>query len=343
MSAFAILLLVVAAPLCSGKYCPVWTTYNESTRQCQCRDLNQVAKCDQDTLKISLLRCYCMTYAEQVNGTVIGSCALLCNHYHTHICDIYNQFPSSDAEDLNEVCVSYNRTGTLCAKCLRNHSFPVYSYLQACVPCSKSDFPRNLVRYFCVAYAPLTLLYLAFVTFKISISSGELVGYVLSAQVLATPTVVRLFFAQPSNRYVSIYLLTSCLSIWNLDFFRSFYSPFCIHPDMTTLQVLALDYLVAVYPLFLIFLTYTAVLLHDRYSIVVKIWRPAYRVFSCIRREWNIRGSLIQAFATFMVLSYVKILNVSFDLLFLLNLTDIKGAKVGHTRVYNDAAVWGEC
>ena len=125
--------------------------------------------------------------------------------------------------------------------------------------------------------------------------------------------------------------------IWNLDFFRPQYSPFCIHPDMTTLQVLALDYLVAVYPLFLIFITYTAVLLHDRYSIVVKIWRPAYRVFSCIRREWNIRGSLIQAFATFMVLSYVKILNVSFSLLIPVHMKDVNGEVINATYLKSDA------
>ena len=83
--------------------------------------------------------------------------------------------------------------------------------------------------------------------------------------------------------YYSIFL--SFFAVWNLDFFRPLYSPFCIHPDMITLQVLALDYLVAVYPLFLIFITYTAVLLHDRYSIVVKIWRPAYKVYSAVYAE----------------------------------------------------------
>ena len=96
--------------------------------------------------------------------------------------------------------------------------------------------------------------------------------------------------------------------------FCSFYSPFCIHPQMNTMQVMALDYLVATYPLFLIFLTYAVVSLHDRYPVVVRLWRPAYRVFLCLRREWNIRGLLVQAFASFLVLSFVKILDVSFDL-----------------------------
>ena len=35
----------------------------------------------------------------------------------------------------------------------------------------------------------------------------------------------------------------------------------------------------------------------------------------CLRREWDIRNSLIAAFATFILLSYMKILNTSIDLL----------------------------
>ena len=34
-----------------------------------------------------------------------------------------------------------------------------------------------------------------------------------------------------------------------------------------------------------------------------------------LRREWNIRNSLLEAYATLFLLSYVKILSVSVDLL----------------------------
>ena len=68
--------------------------------------------------------------------------------------------------------------------------------------------------------------------------------------------------------------------------------------------------------------------------------RPMYRVFMCVRKKWDIRGSLIQAFATFFLLSYVKILNVSFDLLFPVRLKDTKGEILSNkTYLYNDAEV----
>ena len=91
--------------------------------------------------------------------------------------------------------------------------------------------------------------------------------------------------------------------------------PFCIHPNMSTLQILSLDYAVAIYPLVLILITYLFVSLHDRFSIIVWLWSPFYKCFLCLRREWDIRNSLIDAFATFILLSYVKILNTSIDLL----------------------------
>ena len=78
---------------------------------------------------------------------------------------------------------------------------------------------------------------------------------------------------------------------------------------------------------------------HDRYPLIVKIWKPAYKCFICIRREWNIRGSLVQAFATFLVLSYVKILNVSFNLLSPVFLQTAEGEFVKQPYLYFDGRI----
>ena len=90
--------------------------------------------------------------------------------------------------------------------------------------------------------------------------------------------------------------LASIFSIWNLDFFRSLYLPFCLHPAMTTVQALALDYAIAVYPLVLITISYLLVELHDHdFKIIVWLWNPYHKCFTCLRREWNIKLSLIDA------------------------------------------------
>ena len=275
-----------------------------------------------------------MTYDEHTDATEVGPCYFTCKRKHSHGCKARKVHTNNSHELNQEICGPFQRTGRLCAKCINNHSLPVYSFSMKCTECLRSEFKLNFLKYLAVAFLPLTLFYFVITVFKISILTGDLVGYVLSCQILTSAvTIKNLYYTEKLDHD----LFLSFFLFWNLDFFRPLYTPFCIHPDMTTLQVLALDYLVAVYPLFLIFLTYTAVLLHDRYSIVVKIWRPAYRVFSCIRREWNIRGSLIQAFATFMVLSYVKILNVSFSLLIPVHLKDVDGEIINETYLKSDA------
>jgi hypothetical protein len=130
------------------------------------------------------------------------------------------------------------------------------------------------------------------------------------------------------------------LAVWNLDFFRLVYSPFCFHPDTNTLQVLALDYLIAVYPLLLIGLSYLLVLLYDHnVRLVVFICKPFVFLFIRFRRQWNIRTSLVDAFATFLLLSYVKILSVSVELLLPVVLYDQNGDQLQQFYVYNQGDV----
>ena len=65
----------------------------------------------------------------------------------------------------------------------------------------------------------------------------------------------------------------SLYGIWNLDFFRPFYNNICL--GIGILPTLALDYVIAVYPLVLIVITHYLIVLYDKqYRIVVLIWCP---------------------------------------------------------------------
>ena len=55
-----------------------------------------------------------------------------------------------------------------------------------------------------------------------------------------------------------------------------------------------------------------------------------------IRREWYIRKSLVDVFATFLLLSYVKILNVSISLLIPTALYNVHGQKLPEYVLYLD-------
>ena len=94
------------------------------------------------------------------------------------------------------------------------------------------------------------------------------------------------------------------------------YFPFCLHPSASTLQILSLDYIVAAYPLLLITLTYVLVTLHyNNCKVVVWLWKPFHVCYIHFQLQWNIRNSLVDAFATFLLLSYVKFLSTSIDIL----------------------------
>ena len=121
---------------------------------------------------------------------------------------------------------------------------------------------------------------------------------------------------KPEIEYWNVPLLVSSV-FCNLDIFRAFYEPFCIHPHMTVVQALALDYLIAIYPLMLILLALALVSLHDRQRnvVLVALWRPFEKTLTPFVHNLNIKTSLIESFATLYFLSAMKVQSVSLDLL----------------------------
>ena len=202
------------------------------------------------------------------------------------------------------------------------------------------------MKYIAIAFGPLTVFYIIVIACRVSATSAKLNAFILINQLVAMPAQMRVILAIIANNPVTpsvqavIHTAFSLYGIWNLDFFRTFYEPFCLHPNMSTLLVLALDYVVAAYPLVLIVITYILVELHDHnFRIVVLLWKPFHPCFSGFRRQWNIRTSLIDAFATFILLSYVRFLSVTFDLLAPTRLYNSHGDTLNQYRLYYDPTV----
>ena len=68
------------------------------------------------------------------------------------------------------------------------------------------------------------------------------------------------------------------------------------------------------------------------------MWRPFLWCSARIRQQWNARHSIIDAFATFILLSYVKLISTSGDLIIPTKLYNIHGSRIGHFMYY-DATV----
>ncbi len=102
----------------------------------------------------------------------------------------------------------------------------------------------------------------------------------------------------------------------NLDFFRDVYPDFCLHPRMNVLHVVSLDYIVALYPFLLIFITYVLITTYDdNYRLLVWAWKPFKCLLKRYQNYFSTKTSLVETFATFILLSSVKILGVCCELL----------------------------
>ena len=72
--------------------------------------------------------------------------------------------------------------------------------------------------------------------------------------------------------------------------------------------------------------------------MVVLLWRPFHRCLVRFRRPWNLRYSIIDAFATFLLLSYMKLLATSVDLLIPVVVNNSYRRVKGH-YLYYDASI----
>ncbi len=87
-------------------------------------------------------------------------------------------------------------------------------------------------------------------------------------------------------------------------------------------------------------LAYVCIKLHDHnFRPIVIMWRPFHKCFAKFRRSWDVTASVINAFATFLVLSYWKIMYTSFNLLLKVNVYSVTGHEVGSHHFFYDASL----
>ena len=337
------LLAVVINAEIVDKPCTSWFYHNNNSTECECgSNLEGVVICNGMTRQLGILNCYCMTTnGVSSNETVVGKCLFNCgNETHPLLNGVKNHVyhtVSTDVIDLDERSCGYlNRKGRLCSKCKDNFSFPVYSYDFHCIHCPETSW----IKYFAVAFVPLTGFYFLILIFSVSTPSPKLKSFCFCAQFIGSSPNVRIFLQSLYN-YPTVSLLAKVIftmyGFWNLDFFRTLLPPNCL--QLSTLQILTLDYIIAVYPLLLIALTSLLITLYDRdYPLIIKLWKPFQRFFILFKRQWNLNTCIIGAFATFTLLSYDKLLSVSFDLLIFTKTYNMKGEMVG-VYLYYDSSV----
>ncbi len=229
--------------------CPVWTKCNNTKCACKENLQNIVSVYCSEGLQLSVIRCHCVTFDNMTDELVEGNCIENCDNGYDK--NEYLPLPR-DVSQLNQfMCEErWNRTGRLCGRCLPGHSPLAYSYDMRCVKCTEGN--RNIWKYILVAFGPLTVFYILVLLLKINATSSYLHGFVFYSQLVTSSAFVRIVttytHSLTADIRICVVLILDIYAIWNLDFFRGLYPDICL--DVSTLTVIALDYAVAIYPLY---------------------------------------------------------------------------------------------
>ena len=290
--------------------CPPWQLWNNEMQVCKAKPLLQGIVLIEKTLQTNILMVNCMTMH---NSTLsLGTCL-----YTSNALSGYFPLPCH-ASDLNKyMCANLKREGVLCSQCIKGYSLPVYSYDLKCVKCE--NYKYNWLKYIAVAFLPLTVFYFVITLLSISFTSPLMSPLVLFFQIMANPMQINVIEILVDSGLwgpkAFVMVMLPFFTLWNLDILRAVYPPFCLHPSVNTLHILGMDYLLAFFPLILIVLTYILVTLYDNnFKIVVWFWRP-FRWMNYVKKQWNIKTSLIDVFASFIFLSSSRLLYASFNFL----------------------------
>ena len=302
---------------------------------CVCADWpNGIIVCDENLQTASVQFGYCMTYVNETGELRAGACpqGLLRNDYNK----FYYPLPSN-ATDLNDaVCGPLNSKGTLCSECQDDFGIAQLGYPK-CVECTHSGW----LKYFAVEFIPNAIFLLAIVIFGVNVISGPINAFIYFSQV--TTAYVNIAVAEDvlkrqgtlSYSVRPVQVITSFYGVWNLRFFHEITPAFCLTEHTSYLEGVALAYIIAVFPLFLVVVLYVCIELHaHNFRLLVWCWKPFHKCFVYCKRNIHPETSVIDAFATVTLLSYVKFLNNTYFLLLFGYLYNGSGDKISTVSLF---------
>ena len=314
--------------------CPPWMTQQDG--RCTCNQVfsNRIQRnffiqplfCNNQSHTTYVASGTCITYSN-VNSTVsenevvIGSCPYAPIRKQSYYYGFLRRLPENSSDLDRVMCRPFNRQGLLCSSCRPGYGVAVYSIGYPCEKCYATRLYTFL--YIAIELVPITVFYIVVIVFRIHATAPPLTGLIFFSHVIQSTVQVRIFIhttllysTTKSIRIVWQLVLFFC-GIWSLDFFRVWVPPFCINESLTNIHAVLLEYISAFYPLVLVLFSLLAIELHGRnVRLFVWLWKPFHKCFFHFRKTWDIQYSIINAFSTFLLLSYSKILSVSLKLLY---------------------------
>ena len=341
---FTCTVLIIAVSVTASLSCP--PGFVPQGNRCVCADWpNGMVICHEDAQMASMQIGYCMTYSNTTSEISVGSCVQ--SYFRNDSYKFYYPLPTEVSNLSDQVCGPSNTTGFLCGECKEGSAVsPLLVTSIDCVNCA--DTSGSWIKYFALTYLSITALFIAILTFSVSVVSGPVnsfifFGQVTSVQFFNMGYIASVLEAQGTGTFsnrISTTVLAACYDIWNLNVFIAFIPPFCLTRNLSSLQALALEYIRAVYPLILILILYICIKLHSRnFRPIVCCWKPFLKCFLRFRRSVDPKTSVIDVFATFMLLSYVRLLFASGSILSPNYTYNYKGEKLSTVYLHYSSSI----
>ena len=292
---------------------------------------------------------YRMTHDKESNISYMGNCPYNNLPFHDNVttvdlpqnASLLNNFMCNSSIVRNNyfICGQQRRQGMLCGECEDGLGPAVMSYTHPCVECKW----YGLLLYLTLSFVPATILCFLIILLRINILSPPLNAVILICQVIASlvnfSPCTFLFYVNVYHAARLVLPILTLYGVFNMDFFVYVVPPFCISAAMPTLTAIALDYIVALYPLSVVAVIYFLIEVHDRGCWLFNcLWRPFQKVLVRFRKTWDIKGSTISAFATLYVLSFTKVVSTSVGLMQTTDVQNMCGIYYHRTHLYYNAS-----
>ena len=271
-----------------------------------------------------------------VGGCPLGFCASNATSEHVRI-------PANMVHLVSDfACNQTNRMGVLCARCKPGYAPAINMDTFDCVPCGGKSSKFNWIYYILSVYVPLFVVFFGITFFNVSLTSGPLNAFILYAQVVATTLNLNtqgagplsLVYGAGSPAFQKSYQVP--YDLFNLNLFVSLLPPYCLSDSLSTLDIISLKYLEALFAIAMILIFTSVVRCQAAFKCVMKL--PCR--CGCCRRpsESRMGTSLVQAFAAFVLLSYNRLCVITIVLLAPVRIVD-NAIQTVERRVYYDGDV----
>ena len=243
-------------------------------------------------------------------GNYTSAYSTVCNKTYLELSDFISCF------DNITVCDVFSKREGMCGSCDDPGFGVVFNFPYfICAKCEWHGYPVFL------EFIPILLMMIILSVLHINITSGSMNGYILYSQLVSqdlpglgstawvASTIYTTYYMNMKQLPTSIPL--TVYSMWNLNFLTLVPVPLCIQ-GFGVVGVILLEYVVAICPLLFILVTYLWIQWYNNgYRFVVYTTRPVHQLLARFWQKFKIQPTLIDTYASLMLLAYMRILTVS--------------------------------